>query len=368
MIKKLLSISALTLCAGYATANDDASGFILSAGSNHFIFDSARPVRDENDWYLGLGYQFNNHWSLEFEYTDLSDIQMNNLTHVDAEVSSLFGLYRVKPRGTDSLFFKIGAGNYSSSVEDIDGAAIKFGLGYDWALSEKSSFVFGTDMNMVDEFTDADFVPYIGLKYFFGGSSKPKATPAPTPAKPKDSDNDGVIDSLDKCQNTPAGATVNSTGCEVDSDKDGVVDSKDSCANTPEGAKVDNKGCRVMLKENVSIALNVQFGNNSDVITDNYASEIKTVADFMRQYPDTKVTIEGHTDSRGAAAYNQQLSQKRADAVRTFLIEKFNITADRVNAIGYGEAKPVADNNTAEGRAANRRVQAEIETTVTKAQ
>ena len=370
MSKKLLQLSLLALCSNYAIANEDATGVILSAGSNHFIFDSSRTVRDENDLYLGFGYQFNSHWSVEVEYTDLSDIQTKNLLHVDGEFTGLTGNYRFNPRGTDSWFLRFGAGNYSSSVNDLDGSAIKFGLGYDVAISPKASFVIGSDLHMVNEFTDADFMPYVGLKYFFGGTQKSTPVQQKMPPKPKelDGDNDGVVDRLDRCPSTPAGASVDSNGCEIDSDKDGVVDSKDSCANTPAGAKVDSKGCRLMLKENVSIALNVKFANNSDLVSDEFASEIGKVASFMREYPDTKVTIEGHTDSRGAAAYNQQLSQKRADAVKNYLIQNFNIDASRVNAIGYGEAKPIADNNTADGRATNRRVQAEIQTTVTKAQ
>ena len=90
----------------------------------------------------------------------------------------------------------------------------------------------------------------------------------------------------------------------------------------------------------------------------------------MAQFDGTSLTVEGHTDDRGRAAYNKSLSQKRADAVRTTLINEFNISADRVTAIGYGEENPIADNATAEGRAMNRRVvgvvKAQVEKAVTK--
>lgn len=368
MSKSILRASIIALLSGNAIAGDDSSGVILSLGSNHFIFDSSRTVRDENDLYFGIGYQFNDHWSVELEYTDLEDLQTNQLVHIEGDFKALTGLYRFNPRTEDTWYVRFGLGDYESEQSNMDGTAVKFGAGYDWSVTERTSIVLGSDFHLVNEVTDLDFVPYVGVKYIFGGKSKPMPKPVPAPAKPLDSDNDGVIDSLDKCPSTPAGASVNASGCELDSDNDGVVDSKDSCANTPAGAKVDNKGCRVMLKENVSIALNVQFANNSDVISDDYLTEIGRVATFMREYPDTKVTIEGHTDSRGAAAYNQQLSQKRANAVMAFLIERFNIDASRINAIGYGEAKPIANNETAAGRASNRRVQAEIKTTVTKAQ
>ena len=86
----------------------------------------------------------------------------------------------------------------------------------------------------------------------------------------------------------------------------------------------------------------------------------------MGEYADTVVTIEGHTDSQGADAYNQKLSQSRADAVKAALITKYGVSADRVSAIGYGEAKPIADNNTAAGREQNRRVVGQVSTKVTK--
>ena len=87
----------------------------------------------------------------------------------------------------------------------------------------------------------------------------------------------------------------------------------------------------------------------------------------MAQFEQTALTVEGHTDDRGRAAYNKSLSQKRADAVRHTLINTYKLDAQRVKAIGYGEQSPVADNSTAEGRAANRRVIGIVESTIQKA-
>ena len=81
----------------------------------------------------------------------------------------------------------------------------------------------------------------------------------------------------------------------------------------------------------------------------------------MSQYPQTTATVEGHTDSVGTDAYNQSLSEKRADAVRDVLVNQYGVGGDRLNAVGYGESRPVADNATEEGRAINRRVEAEVE-------
>jgi OOP family OmpA-OmpF porin len=81
----------------------------------------------------------------------------------------------------------------------------------------------------------------------------------------------------------------------------------------------------------------------------------------MNQYPQTTTTVEGYTDSVGSEAYNQQLSQRRADAVRQVMVDEYGVAADRVSAVGEGESDPVASNDTAEGRALNRRVEASVE-------
>ena len=88
----------------------------------------------------------------------------------------------------------------------------------------------------------------------------------------------------------------------------------------------------------------------------------------MRQYPSANLVLEGHTDSTGSAAYNKKLSQQRADAVKTVLVDHYNVSADRITTVGYGEEKPIADNKTSEGRAENRRVETIMKATTKEAQ
>ena len=152
----------------------------------------------------------------------------------------------------------------------------------------------------------------------------------------------------------------------LDTDKDGVIDSLDKCGGTDKAFKVDESGCPVMLLETVSINMNVSFASNSAVVEPENFSEIEKVARFMKQFDQTKVTVEGHSDDRGRDAYNKKLSQKRADAVRMTLINEFGLDGGRIDAIGYGEEQPIADNATAEGRAKNRRVVGVIESTIEK--
>jgi OOP family OmpA-OmpF porin len=115
----------------------------------------------------------------------------------------------------------------------------------------------------------------------------------------------------------------------------------------------------------VTIALNVEFDTNKAVVKEIYNNDIKKVADFMKAYPKTTAVIEGHTDNISSAEYNQKLSQARANSVRQYLINNFGIKASRLSAVGYGLTKPIASNDTEEGRQKNRRVQAVIKTVKT---
>ncbi len=189
---------------------------------------------------------------------------------------------------------------------------------------------------------------------------------------PLDTDGDGVPDSADKCPGTPDGSKVDAAGCTPvttaigDSDGDGVADDKDKCSATPSGAKVDADGCTLKLTEKVGITLKLNFDTDKADIKPDFADEIGKVAVFMRQYPGSSVVIEGHTDNRGNSDYNRKLSQRRAEAVANSLVSDHGIAGDRVKAVGYGDTRPVADNNTSAGRAQNRRVDAAIEEIVTR--
>jgi len=110
-----------------------------------------------------------------------------------------------------------------------------------------------------------------------------------------------------------------------------------------------------------SIALNVEFDTAKAIVKEKYYDNIKSVADFMKANPRTVVTIEGHTDNVGNAAYNKKLSEKRAKSVRQYMINKFGIDGKRIKTAGFGEETPIAGNNTEEGRQKNRRVEAVID-------
>ena len=110
----------------------------------------------------------------------------------------------------------------------------------------------------------------------------------------------------------------------------------------------------------VKVQLDVKFDFNKAVVKPNSYGDVKSLADFMKQYPRTTTVVQGHTDNVGPDAYNQKLSQRRADAVKQVLV-KDGVRADRIQSVGYGKTRPVASNDTEAGRAINRRVEAEVE-------
>jgi len=172
----------------------------------------------------------------------------------------------------------------------------------------------------------------------------------------RDSDGDGVADSRDQCPGTPAGAPVDEAGCEIDSDADGVVDRLDECPNTASGVPVDVRGCEIT---DVIRLPGVNFETNSDRLRPGAEDVLDEAAETLKRNPQLEVEVAGHTDSQGAAAYNQGLSERRARTVMDYLVGR-GVDEDTLSFRGYGESRPIADNATAAGRAENRRVELRI--------
>ena len=145
--------------------------------------------------------------------------------------------------------------------------------------------------------------------------------------------------------------------CSLDDDGDGVNNCVDKCPDTIMGLAVDADGCPIPEV----IRLKVNFDFDKSDIKPLYHQELADFAAYMKlQQSFTAVEIAGHTDSKGADEYNQKLSERRAKAVRDYLVSNFGLDGSLFSARGYGESKPVASNDTEEGRAENRRMEAEL--------
>ncbi len=178
-----------------------------------------------------------------------------------------------------------------------------------------------------------------------------------------DTDGDGIDDEHDSCKTIKGVGRYN--GCPIpDRDGDGVNDEEDQCPDTP--GVVENKGCPVVkeIKKETTdqinyIAHNILFNPSSDHLTDSSSKALDDLAALLKDHPEWHLTIEGYTDNSGTPDKNLVLSQKRADAVKRHLVEK-GIGEEHLTAIGYGQANPIADNKTAKGKAANRRVELKL--------
>ncbi len=171
---------------------------------------------------------------------------------------------------------------------------------------------------------------------------------------PRDSDGDGVYDVNDKCPNVNYNS---STGCPPDSDGDGVFDADDRCPN--EIGKVENDGCPLSIKETkmlLDIQASVEFETGKNILKSDSKVKLDQLVDLMRKHSTLKMSIEGHTDSTGNPAKNLDLSKKRAQACKDYLISK-GISAHRLKSSGFGHKRPISTNNTAAGRSKNRRVE-----------
>ncbi|HEX4896475.1 MAG TPA: OmpA family protein [Solimonas sp.] len=220
-----------------------------------------------------------------------------------------------------------------------------------------------------ETYTDEDVVfdarVNLGVLYSFAGD-EPAAveTAAAAPAVDADSDSDGVPDSRDECPMTPAGVLVDSRGCPAevpaapindDLDGDGVPNAQDECPDTPPGFKVNARGC-VEEEQTVVVLNDVHFEFDSAKLTEGARRVLDRVVLGMLSQADLRIEIGGHTDALGTNAYNLLLSQRRANSVRDFLVDR-GVDGSRLTVEGYGENNPVADNETEEGRARNRRVE-----------
>ena len=188
---------------------------------------------------------------------------------------------------------------------------------------------------------------------------------------PADRDGDGITDDVDACPDTKgvASADPKANGCPDDTDGDGIKDAVDACPREKGPADADPKknGCprevRVTQTEIVILKqVQFQFGKAGitqtvDPVSDDLLTQVR---DVLQDHPEiTKIEVGGHTDNVGQEAFNQKLSQERADAVRQWLIQHA-VPGDKLKAAGYGSAKPLAPNNTADGRQKNRRVEFKI--------
>jgi outer membrane protein OmpA-like peptidoglycan-associated protein len=193
--------------------------------------------------------------------------------------------------------------------------------------------------------------------------SKDACGKPPPPARPLDTDGDGIPDTLDKCPNQPEDKDgfEDEDGCpDLDNDQDGIPDTSDLCPNEP--GPPEERGCPKkyslvsVTQEKIELHQAVFFATAKSTIMPQSFALLNEVADVLKSRSTMQVRVEGHTDSRGKRAANMLLSQGRANAVKTYLVDH-GIDASRMVSIGFGPDQPIETNRTAAGREKNRRVE-----------
>ena len=372
-MKKLLLIPALF--ATLATANEYK--YEISPMIGYDMVEGNVGIKDDDHFLGALELQYNYENSkispeVSVLYSPSADYQGGGDTSITRTLVN--GVYSFDKIGKIAPFAKAGLGyefvgteiknqNEDGVVADA-GVGLKLPLAPSWSLKAEALYLAKvSDAHNAN--ADNNFITMVGLTYSFGEKAQrvPKEEPqvqevieeVAVVVPEKDSDGDGIYDKLDKCPNTPANSTVGIDGCPIslDDDHDGVTNELDKCPKTPAGVAVDVNGCPVKIN------LSINFENNSHKVQESSFAKIDKFANFLKKYKDYSAEIVGYTDSVGSQAYNQKLSQQRADEVKRLLIQR-GVESSRLKAVGMGELNPVATNATAEGRAQNRRIEANL--------
>jgi len=339
-----LAAAAMAFTATSALADADQPWHITGQVGGMKL-DSDRNTRDDDVWWsVGFGRFFGNNFSLDLEYDEFSGTYKDYNTKVPGATFDQWGFVQWGLMGR----WHIGDGNlrpylaaglgrlqHRNVLHEGTEVGVSIGAGIQGKiakhLSARAQVLYRRDpdsnsLPVQDGY--GDWIYSIGLSFDFGGKeAPPPAAPPPPPPPPPppnpDLDGDGVPNERDKCPNTRPGAVVDLDGCEVEAviELEGVYFDFDKATIKPEGKAVLNEAAALLQKHERVV-----------------------------------VEVAGHTDSTGSDAYNQGLSERRANSVKDYLTSQ-GVTATRLSAKGYGESQPVASNDTKEGRAENRRVE-----------
>ncbi|MEM7083187.1 MAG: OmpA family protein [Pseudomonadota bacterium] len=375
----------------YVSPDEEAQNFFHDASENH-----------DGGIQLFIGKQFTERWFAELKYADLGEAGITNRNpaiaaafpgaNISYTVPSLMAGYRFRVNRKLTPFVKAGisvieneAGGGPVPFEQQTSAQFAFGLGADYDFGENPWFARG-DIDFYDRDAwyagiaigrgfglprGAAVAPKRDLDSDFDGvldsidacprSARGAIVDARGCARVLDSDADGVIDSMDNCPRTPAGTSVDSNGCKrvLDSDGDGVINAMDSCPDTPKGDEVDSTGCtrRIIVDPTTCDLRPVYFAYKSDALTAESDARLRDAAVCLSHSPGVMVEVAGHTDSVGGQNYNRGLAGMRAKQVVEFLVTYGGVSRERLQPVSYGQLRPVDDNSTDSGRAANRRVE-----------
>lgn len=293
--------------------------------------------QNRNAWEAALGYRMTDYLDVQLGYSDLGKVRTRlsgntldigdylngaNLVHprsADGLTLALRGRYylhddfylygRVGVIRADSLYFADARVDQATRTKKENSTF--FGIGYEYEWSQRWSFHLGGDIYRIE----GESIKVLGLGVAYKLGKKPSV-------------NQPMLNE------------------HVSEAPDPIIAPEVEPANQPMPLEIE---------------LAIIFDTNSAVIKSEFYKELEKLVVFMNEHPQISVLLEGHTDDRGNDQFNQDLSQRRVDAVKALLVNQFGVEGQRLRAIGFGESNPIADNESADGRMKNRRVVAKIE-------
>ena len=375
LTKKMLPVvlSAVFLLPLAAHAEIKAGSVELSPFVGYNFFDNQHNIKDRPVFGGRIGYNFTNHFGLEgtgeFSKTRVDDKSLTQTEQGqftgsnDVKIISyhLDLLYHFMPEEKFNPFIAAGYGasHYNPEINSKNMRFMDAGVGAKYWVAENIALRVDLRDKMTFDEQLHNLSATAGVVFAFGGEKNVDT------ARPADSDGDGVIDSLDKCPNTPVNTAVDMDGCPLDADKDGVPDYRDKCLGTPAGVAVDKDGCPPVKKvvilasepqveEKVKIAAaepeevvvlafeDIHFDFNKSTLTPEAKTLLKKNLLLLKENPKAHIRIAGYTSASGTDEYNQALSERRATAVNEFLVSEGVVKAGRLSTIGYGSTQPAA--------------------------
>jgi OOP family OmpA-OmpF porin len=389
----LLTVLGVVMCAATALAANKAGQFSVSPVIGGYTFDDRQHLDTNPVYGLRLGYNFTKHIGIEalFDYINTSPTNSSK----DVSVFRYGGevLYHFFPDNKFVPYVAAGFGgiDYGSNVPKSENRPIfDYGIGAKYFLTD--AFALRADVRHLIttahdpkhnvEYTIGAYIPFGGVTPAAKPIEAPPEDLPPLPTAKLTADPASIMKGQDS---TLSWTSKNASKCAIEPGI-GPVDLQGSKVVTPPESTTYILNCSAhsikvgsMAAVNVATpapvqpkpapverfckpaVLNIHFDTDKSDIKPKYEGELQAFGKFLKEYPNAKGEISGHTDSTASKAYNEKLSMRRAASVKKYIVEKFGIAPERIIAKGYGLTKPIATNKTKEGRAINRRIEANFD-------
>lgn len=354
-MKRAIILGAIAAAAGLssvALADDDTGAWYVNPMVQYWDLDSARNAKNNVAGQLGLGWNFDPNWAVELEGAG-GKFKATNGNSLSLIRYSVDFLRKFMPESTVHPYVIFGGGGFQDHLTGFQstesfgaeaGGGVLFDLGQKMSSSRWQA---RAEVKYQHEFTErtatspdvGDIVVSLGVQYVFGIPAPAVAAAPPPPPPP-------VVMAPPPPPPPPV---------DGDDDHDGVPNSIDKCPNTPRGDKVDEFGCTI--PDEIKLE-GVNFATDSAELIAESDYVLQRAVRSLKKYPELVVEVDGYTDSRGSPKHNLALSQRRAESVEKYL--KDQGVTNKISARGFGEANPIASNETKDGQLENRRVTLKI--------